>query len=362
MQIELKRRCGALGMCLLALAGCSRGADDVVSSRVYDSGHNVSSVAFSPDSRRLAIGYENLAVKTVDAKTGTQVREFKGKFPQEPNRVTSVVFSPDSQFLAAGIAGRFGDAIDVWDASTGKLTQFIPHAAQSLAFADGNTVAGGGAQWKNNDWLVATLFWDVHTGKLKRTLGRSAPGNVRSLALSADGKTLVTANDVTDNKTQMLTMDAVVRSWDVKSGKMLWSAKEPTVLNPCVAHSLRAETVASFGVDFVLLRAARTGKLIRKLRLGRSMFHPTSLAFSPDGSTLAAGTGESVTLWNVRTGALVKMLDNHVGPVTCVAYSPNGNYLASGSEDHTVNVWDARTGKIVSSVGQKYRYIPNPFS
>ena len=320
-------------------------------------------LAFSPDSRSLAIGYESSEMKTVDPKTGSQLREFKGQFPEDPFGIASITFSPDGKFLAAGMGGSDGSAFNLWQASTGKLVRFTPGAAYALAFfPDSKTLVGGGSEWRNNTWSMVTMFWDVETGKLKRTLRTPPEQRISSLALSADGRTLVAANDVYDYKTQMSNMEAETRAWDTKSGKVLWSSKEPTVLNPTVAHSPTADVVASFGTDFVWLKESRTGKTIRKLHLEEPMFHPTSLAFSPDGSTLAAGTENSVTLWNVRTGNLAKMLNDHVGPVTCIAYSPDGGLLASGSEDHTVNVWNTKTWEIVSSVGQKYRHIPNPLS
>ena len=74
-----------------------------------------------------------------------------------------------------------------------------------------------------------------------------------------------------------------------------------------------------------------------------------SLAFSPDGSTLASGRDETVRLWDVATGKHKATLTGHTGWVRSIAFSPDGCTLASGSEDQTVRLWEivspAKQGK-----------------
>ena len=72
-----------------------------------------------------------------------------------------------------------------------------------------------------------------------------------------------------------------------------------------------------------------------------------SVAFSPDGKLLATtggGHGKTVKLWNARTGEHLSTLNGHSGEVSIVAFSPDGKRLASGSWDETVRVWDTKTG------------------
>ena len=76
----------------------------------------------------------------------------------------------------------------------------------------------------------------------------------------------------------------------------------------------------------------------------------TSVAFSMDGTQLASGSeDETIRLWDVATGAEVRILEGHTFYVTSVAFSPDGKHLASGSWDETIRFWDVATGVEVGS-------------
>lgn len=82
----------------------------------------------------------------------------------------------------------------------------------------------------------------------------------------------------------------------------------------------------------------------------------TSLAFSPDGSLVAtasnnesAGLGtddHSIKLWSVRTGQVVATLKGRRNPVHSIAFSPNGRLLASASADGTIHLWNVNRHRL----------------
>ena len=70
------------------------------------------------------------------------------------------------------------------------------------------------------------------------------------------------------------------------------------------------------------------------------------IAFSPDGETIAtASYDETIKLWNWKTGKQLATLAGHSQDVECVAFSPDGKILASGSDDNAIKLWNAKTGE-----------------
>jgi WD40 repeat protein len=65
-----------------------------------------------------------------------------------------------------------------------------------------------------------------------------------------------------------------------------------------------------------------------------------ALAFAPDGRTLAVAADRAVQLWDVETARRLASLEGHEKKVQCLAYTPDGTRLASGSYDQTVRLWD----------------------
>ena len=142
--------------------------------------------------------------------------------------------------------------------------------------------------------------------------------------------------------------DDTIRLWDVATGRPIGNpltGHTDQVLS--VAFSPDGKTLASGSVDdTVRLWDVATGRPIGQPLTGHAGA-VDSVAFSPDGKTLASGSADdTIRLWDVATGRPIgQPLTGHTDEVNSVAFSPDGKTLASGSLDDTVRLWDVATGR-----------------
>ena len=73
--------------------------------------------------------------------------------------------------------------------------------------------------------------------------------------------------------------------------------------------------------------------------------HVTCVASTSDGRLLAVGTLQGIWLWELETGKEVRQMAGHTGVVVWLAFSPDGRTIASSSYDHTLRLWETRTGR-----------------
>lgn len=225
---------------------------------------------------------------------------------------------------------------------------------QSAAFSpDGKYLASG-----SGDKTVKV--WDVETGREIRTLVTNT--DINRIAFGSDNRTLVSAGGATND----------VILWDVMNGRKIRVMKMPGKHNYVddVAFSSDGAIIAAAS-HIIQLFDAKTGRAIRTLRSGISNSNFNSIAFSPDRKYLASGSGNmnnnskdnTVRLWDVTSGKEIFRFTGHVSDVHRVAFSPEGQYLASIGRDKQIILWDIKKGKAAKTLtGHTYEQGAISFS
>lgn len=250
--------------------------------------------------------------------------------------VQSMAFSADGKTLASGS----GDStIKLWDVATGSELRTLTGSCggvTSVSFnADGKIIAGGSGRGVIKLWNIATgRELGAVTGHCESSGAfdklTDEPIHVRSIVFTADGKTLASSSD-----------DGTIKIWDLATRSELRTLKEAGALS--LAFSPNGEMLAEGNEKAVHLWDVSTGRELRTLVGGNGAVG--SVAFSADGNVLASGNWSgTIKIWKVATGQELRTLAARSGGHTVsVAFSSDGKKL-SGAIDRTIQLWDVATG------------------
>jgi len=273
------------------------------------------SLAYTPDGRLLAAAGDNGMLQLWDVASGERIRELAG----HDGTVRSAAFSPDGKTL---VSAGFDHTIRLWDPSAGQCIATITDTAPVFfpAFAgDGRLVTGSEE--------TAGRLWDLATGELVHRL-EGHKDRAWSAAASPDGTVVAIGG-----------RDGIVTLWSAATGALLRTLSVHTAAVTCVAFSPDGKALASGSSDnTVRVWDPTDGALLRTLAGHSSTV--CDVGFSPDGLTISSVTGEGIVrLWDAETGLFRRALS---GGGLSLAFSPDGSRLAAGGSDGKIRLLDWR--------------------
>jgi WD40 repeat protein len=218
-------------------------------------------------------------------------------------------------------------------------THLENHADSVLGVAfspDGQTLASG----SDDDTII---LWNLSTRQPIATL-QGHTDDVNTVAFSPDGQTLASGGCAQYDEDLFCNVGAIIL-WDVGTGQPITTLKGISSAILSVAFSPDGQTLAlGDQLGFISLWNVATGE--QRALLADHYGSVTSVAFSLDGQTLASsGVDGTIILWDGVSGKSIGMpLSGNVPPLISVTFSPDGQTLASGGDDGSVILWDIATG------------------
>ena len=256
------------------------------------------------------------------------------------------------------LATKSDNTILLWDVNTGdQITTLEGHTLSP----DGTRLATGSKDGEILLWDV----WDVNTGDRIVTLeGHTVPevtlvGAAAPLAFSPDGTRLAAgAGFFGDGTIQAVGHGRPEKisppSKGIREGRgersLHWRFRRMG-RGSLPRHSIPSLSMARCCKLWdVATRAELIATLVEGRRMGRQWGESSAVTFSPDGTRLAAGSGNTILLWDMETREIIASLEGHADYwVNSVSFSPDGTRLAAGS-GNTILLWDVETREIIASL------------
>jgi WD40 repeat protein/tRNA A-37 threonylcarbamoyl transferase component Bud32 len=243
--------------------------------------------------------------------------------------INAATFSPDGRLLATASADR---TVKVWDPGTGRLVITLHGLTQPVTRVLFSPV---GARILTLCLDRSARLWDLATGENVRTVQKPSE-NFVGLAFGPDAQPLA------------CTWEGVsLKVWDVNTGRLYLTVPLQNSVR-IAAISPDGSRLAATCWDSNLHAWDLKGKeLFKRPDLGN---FTSRLLFSPNGKRLVTVEGQKV---RIRDGATGEELQSFVAQLlnpAPLAYSPDGQRLAGGLTDSNINVWDASSGKLLSTM------------
>ena len=257
--------------------------------------------------------------------------------PTGVDQVSAMTVSPDGNEIAIG---REGGSIVIWDREAGRMIRLLR----------GHTSRVVGLDWHPTAELLASIdsrntikVWDTTQDQEARILSEHSR-LVRAVAWSADGRRLASASD-----------DRTVQIWDADTHEMIQRmelSRAPAAIH-VLAWCPTGRRLAYADAD--VIHIVDTNDVSNESILAGHRRYVTALAWSPDGQLVASGSRDcSVRIWDAEKCQELCTLTRTRRTTEDLEWSPDGRSLAIADGEKIVRLWDVRSRQVVTTLDDHY--------
>lgn len=297
---------------------------------VSDPCGNIRDLSFSPDGKRILVGYYSGRSKLWDVASGRVLAEFAG----HTKPVVGVAFMPGGRRV---VTGGSDSTVRVWDIeSATEVLRLEGEVGRLMALA----VAPDGRYILTADFEGHARFWDVATGRVFRSLRQER--GLQAVDISPDGRYVMTG-----------AQSGLSRLWDAETAVELRRFTRQGLMVNSVAVSPRADSLLAATESVVSVWDLETGRRASSFTHGNQV---SSVSFSADGNyALTSNYDSTARLWELSTGRQVRQFPT-AWVMRCAAISRTGRYVVADAENHSAVLWDAQSGQEL----RRFKGPPDP--
>jgi WD40 repeat protein len=304
-----------------------------------------SRTAFSSDGLLLAAGAEGTRLELWDVMTRKQLHNF----PDNNLSIFWLGFSPDGKYMVAGAGpNNFGGDVQavVWDVETRQQLYALSDNPEPVEFVaispDSKTMATSGG----NSIVLRDMVTGARRGRTEET---KSP--VTRIVFSPDGSLMASAGGESN--------DGVVTLWGVPSGKVVGTLTGHVRDVRALAFTHDGKTLATGGGDrSIRLWNVATRQQTGMLQEPNGLIDPKAefagilaVAYSPDGNSVATASDDGqVSIYGLAPAGPIRSWVAHADAAASLAYSPDGQTLVSGGYDKVIKFWNPATGELVRTL------------
>lgn len=329
---------------------------------------------FSPDGKMVAVAGARNSIRICNAQTGAQLTNFFG----HEDDIQAIAFHPSGKLLAscdkAGVirtwpidlendaAAQAAEGTDDWPsyfqghASRAWSLDFSPDGSRLVSASKDGTVRSWSGRKQKRKLIEETDLHHNVMGFVPDTHELLVTGSENSRSWNAQSDVLRTLFEFEDEPAFCLAVlpdgqnvatgqqSGTIHIRDLATGK---------IKNSWLAHSERVDRIVSSADGGLLASGSWDGAAKLWDATGRQLGvfemppHCEDVALSPDGRWLACATQSEASLYDVASQKRIHHLLGHQNTVSCIAFSPDGKRLATGSHDRTIRIWNVESGELM---------------